>query len=369
MFNKEYTVKAVNIVRPSPYNMHDSYSKAFNTWPINTLTNTVGVNPHRFLMRARSDSNLSTRSTFFSNLSLSSFDSSSSYDNDLDTIDGLTDDEYTEEKEYDSEENDSEDENVSEDNDSEDDLEEEPKIVAKMVHGTIMNGKGEFLNKGGVDDQSTWLDEARANRKIADLEIEKQSLLLLNNILEAKLRQQTERIIELQKKYEVNDEPLIPITVEEEPSGRVLQGYKHDRQRNVEETLRKLTVTSSPRSDITRQSRRVSDSGLRPQPPKMTRNHSRQSAPPVLITRPSNPSTTSNNSIYSRSPSPLDSRSPSPLNTRSPSPLNTRSPSPLDSRSPSPSPLPSPLNSRSPSTRQSSQLRRSQDMSKPKWHF
>lgn len=45
------------------------------------------------------------------------------------------------------------------------------KIVARIKNGTIMNGRGEFLNKGGDDeedddDHDGWLDEARANRKV-----------------------------------------------------------------------------------------------------------------------------------------------------------------------------------------------------------
>lgn len=44
------------------------------------------------------------------------------------------------------------------------------KIVARIKNGTIMNGRGEFLSKGGNDDDDEdhdgWLDEARANRKV-----------------------------------------------------------------------------------------------------------------------------------------------------------------------------------------------------------
>ncbi|KAL0087798.1 hypothetical protein J3Q64DRAFT_1697577 [Phycomyces blakesleeanus] len=58
------------------------------------------------------------------------------------------------------------------------------QVVARIKHGTIMNGRGEFVSKGEGDDHLAWLDEARMHRKIADLEIEKASLLTLNTTLE-----------------------------------------------------------------------------------------------------------------------------------------------------------------------------------------
>ncbi|KAI8047366.1 uncharacterized protein B0P05DRAFT_566269 [Gilbertella persicaria] len=154
----------------------------------NPVANTVGVNPHRFLQRPRSNSNLS-RSTFFSSLSASSQNEDEDED-DLDSIDGLTDDDDEEEEE--------------------DVL---TKVVAKVKHGTIMNGKGEFVNKGPIaEEQNSWLEEARTNRKIADLEIEKASLLFLNSTLEAKLRQQSSQIAELQKRLQMNELPLTPVS-------------------------------------------------------------------------------------------------------------------------------------------------------------
>lgn len=128
-----------------------------NNWASFKSTNTVGVNPHRFLQRPRSNSSLS-KSTFFSTLSHSSHGDDNSeeeeeeddeYD-DLDSIDGITDNEEDDDIDYSDEE------------------EEQPsKIVAKIKHGTIMNGKGEFVNKGSAEDQNSWLDEARANRKVS----------------------------------------------------------------------------------------------------------------------------------------------------------------------------------------------------------
>jgi hypothetical protein len=119
-----------------------------NNWSIKTnpIPNTVGVNPHRFLQRPRSNSSLS-KSTFVSLLSAVSSDTADDDDDDeydeydLDSIDGITDDEDDEEEEQ-----------------------APAKIVAKVKHGTIMNGKGEFLSKGPAEDQL--LDEARANRKV-----------------------------------------------------------------------------------------------------------------------------------------------------------------------------------------------------------
>ncbi|KAG0178828.1 hypothetical protein DFQ28_009831 [Apophysomyces sp. BC1034] len=76
-----------------------------------------------------------------------------------------------------------------------------------------MNNRGEFLSKRTADDHAAWLDEARANRKIADLEIEKQSLLSLNTTLEATVRRQTERITELEKLLQMNEAPPTPVSL------------------------------------------------------------------------------------------------------------------------------------------------------------
>ncbi|KAG1248433.1 hypothetical protein G6F68_013795 [Rhizopus microsporus] len=104
-----------------------------------------------------------------------------------------------------------EEEEEEDDEDEEDEEEENIKIVAKVRHGTIMNGKGEFVSKGSKNDH--WLDEARTNRKIADLEIENQTLLSLNTTLESKLKQQALQISELEKRLQqVNEPPLTPIS-------------------------------------------------------------------------------------------------------------------------------------------------------------
>jgi hypothetical protein len=212
------TLKALNIVRPSsPFPLQDtshssstasnstlstlsnnSFTKVqptilspanfayfqnnWSTFKTNPIGNTVGVNPHRFLQRPRSNSNLS-RATFMSNHSVLSNRSNNDdqdeqddqiEENDLDTIDGLTDDEDDDQEgqDFDQEDDDSEqddtddyDYDYDDDNDDEEEEEDLPaKIVAKIKHGTIMNGKGEFVNKGSVEDQP--LDEARANRKV-----------------------------------------------------------------------------------------------------------------------------------------------------------------------------------------------------------
>ncbi|CAO3616423.1 unnamed protein product [Mucor fragilis] len=335
------------IVNPSNFNYFQ------NNWASFKSTNTVGVNPHRFLQRPRSNSNLS-KSTFFSTLSLSSQENHQDDDDEDDinsSIDGVDETEEGEE-DYD-------------DDDEEEDDDEEPqvKIVAKIKHGTIMNGKGEFVNKGNsMAEESAWLDEARANRKIADLEIEKASLLVLNTTLEAKLRQQTAQIVELQKRLQMNEGPLTPVSdkhVEDflfdddettvvqqqqedqeiendqvfqriksmleglilqaevallqktNKSGKVLQDYSDasaamDKQFHVQETLHKLTVKTSPSSIADMHSnhyqiptkrasspfRRVSDAssvssrGSSASSVKMSRNLSRQSSPPILVSSP-----------------------------------------------------------------------------------
>ncbi|CAO3655787.1 unnamed protein product [Mucor hiemalis] len=367
------------IINPSNFAYFQNNWASFKS--NNPVANTVGVNPHRFLQRPRSNSSLS-KSTYFSNLSLSSHGGNSDEDededetveeedtmDDMDSIDGITDDEEEEEEE--------------------EEEEQLTKIVAKVKHGTIMNGKGEFLNKGTMDDHNSWLDEARANRKIADLEIEKASLLVLNTTLEAKLRQQTAQIVELQKRLQMNDEPLTPVSdkhmddfddtstlvsVNDEDeiendhvfqriksmleglilqaevallqkskqSGKVLQHQDYsfpikdeERINNVEETLRKLTTRRSITPPVSPTSlsssnrkrpptRRVSDTSDKPKPTStmMSRTLSRQSSPPVMI------------------------------------------------RSTSPRPFSPPPSKRSSSPRQTSQLRKgSQDLEKPKWHF
>lgn len=137
-----------------------------NNWASLKSANVVGVNPHRFLQRPRSNSSLS-KSTFFSTLSISSHGGSEDDDEeeeedeyDLDSIDGLTD------QDDDNDSIDDSDQDISEDDYDEDDIGIPTKIVAKIKHGTIMNGKGEFVNKGSAEDQNSWLDEARANRKV-----------------------------------------------------------------------------------------------------------------------------------------------------------------------------------------------------------
>jgi hypothetical protein len=149
------------IVNPSNFAYFQNNWASFKS--SNPVANTVGVNPHRFLQRPRSNSNLS-RSTFFSTLSGSSQGGSDDdddddeddeeeedEDDDLDSIDGLTDEEKEEEEEEE---------------------EEVTKVVARVKHGTIMNGKGEFVSKGTISDEHvSWLDEARANRKVSILSI------------------------------------------------------------------------------------------------------------------------------------------------------------------------------------------------------
>lgn len=111
--------------------------------------------------------------------------------------------------------------------DDDDEYDDMPiKVVARIKNGIIMNGKGEMVNKGFDDSSShaSWLDEARVGRKvkikkmiffllslthsnyfkqIADLEIEKSSLLALNSALESKVAQQATKIAQLEKQLQL----------------------------------------------------------------------------------------------------------------------------------------------------------------------
>jgi hypothetical protein len=40
------------------------------------------------------------------------------------------------------------------------------KVVAKIKNGTIMNGKGEFVNKTVQEPENEWRQEAKTNRKV-----------------------------------------------------------------------------------------------------------------------------------------------------------------------------------------------------------
>ncbi|KAG1448120.1 hypothetical protein G6F55_010796 [Rhizopus delemar] len=376
--------KALNIIRPSssPTFQQDYSSSSTGSSPseISTISNIstfsinkhtlfnpaslfqtnkniqsasiVGVNPHRFLQRPRSNSSLS-RSTFFTPFPDYNAnpveDDIDEYD-ELDSIDGLTDEEEEEEEEE----------------------EDNTKIVAKIKNGTIFNGKGEFVNKGSQHND-LWSDEARANRKIADLEIENKTLLLLNATLETKLRQQTLQITELEQKLRIGGEaPLTPISdkhvEDEEEQDEIVSIYEQEEAeteksfQRIKSTLDQLIeqahvalieqskqsrrvlqnyevkeereeYTLSPTEIKTRPTRRTSDSSStrssKPTSIKMSRNSSRQSSPPILQ-RPS---------------------SPSPQRAASPSIKNTRR-----------SNVPARSSSRLSNTRK-------QDIEKPKWHF
>ncbi|KAG1195618.1 hypothetical protein G6F35_013160 [Rhizopus arrhizus] len=54
------------------------------------------------------------------------------------------------------------------------------------------------------------LDEAKVHRRIEDLEIEKNSLLTLNQTLETVVKEQTNTIIDLQKRLAAIERPLTP---------------------------------------------------------------------------------------------------------------------------------------------------------------
>ncbi|CAO3638744.1 unnamed protein product [Cunninghamella blakesleeana] len=120
---------------------------------------------------------------------------------DSDDIDSLDDIDDTDLDDSDMSEND-DDDNSSVEQSEDDNI--PIKIVAKIKNGTIMNGKGVLVNKGSTDDDHlSWLDDPRANRKIADLEIEKSSLMNLNKTLESKVHEQEERIAKLEKQLQM----------------------------------------------------------------------------------------------------------------------------------------------------------------------
>ncbi|CAO3607171.1 unnamed protein product [Cunninghamella echinulata] len=124
---------------------------------------------------------------------------------DYDSIDGNTDSEEDIDSLDDIDDTDLEDDINSSSNDEETDDDIPIKIVAKVKNGTIMNGKGVLVNRGNNDDDRlSWLDDPRASRKIADLEIEKSSLMALNNTLESKVREQADRIAKLEKQLQIN---------------------------------------------------------------------------------------------------------------------------------------------------------------------
>ncbi|KAI9008857.1 hypothetical protein CLU79DRAFT_723214 [Phycomyces nitens] len=221
------TISSANRIPPTIFNPA-SFASGFSilgqhnqpSWqaarpPSPTPSFMSSIFPQRLVQRARSNSTLS-KSTF-----VTADDTS---DLDLDSIDGITDDET--ETESGSEEEESEEESEDEsDYESQSDSELPTQVVAKIKHGTIMNGRGEFVSKGSTE---TFFkdDDARVNRKIGDLEIEKNSLLTLNQTLEATVKRQAAHIAELQKRLDSRIEwPLSPVSdTPDTPDKQILAG-------------------------------------------------------------------------------------------------------------------------------------------------
>ncbi|KAI8330853.1 hypothetical protein BC941DRAFT_164769 [Chlamydoabsidia padenii] len=137
--------------------------------------------------------------------------------NDFDSIDGDTDPEDSDN--YSLNDDNIYDSMVDSGNESQDDddnYDKPIKVVARIKNGIIMNGKGEMVSKGIDDSIPSWLDESRASRKIADLEIEKSSLMALNSALESKVAQQAIRIAKLEKQLQVHEWPLSPASDKDE---------------------------------------------------------------------------------------------------------------------------------------------------------
>ncbi|KAI9259039.1 hypothetical protein BY458DRAFT_517576 [Sporodiniella umbellata] len=298
MFSKERPLpKALNIIRPSPPPFIQDYSSAASSpseistisnysgptqhhslFPnnVNNFKTVVGVNPHRFLQRPRSNSNFSTFFSTFSTEEPIHHPPTQTEDDELDSIDGLTDDEH-----------------------------EQNKVVAKIKHGTIMNGKGEFLNRG---DHDPWSDEARANRKIADLEIENQTLLLLNASLETKLRQQTVQIGDLEKQLQaITETPLTPVSVEnkEDEEDEMSELCRTIEQNEIETEKSFLRIQSALEGLIDQaQEALVEEEEKTKRPMRVLSPHEqerrRQSSPPILLRHPSSSSIQSVHTLPAR---------------------------------------------------------------------
>jgi hypothetical protein len=74
----------------------------------------------------------------------------------------------------------------SEDNESEDEEDESDtdivsKVVAKIKNGTIMNGKGEFVNKTVQEPENEWREEAKINRKVKTFDRQRHFFLTLES--------------------------------------------------------------------------------------------------------------------------------------------------------------------------------------------
>ncbi|KAG1012380.1 hypothetical protein G6F57_007242 [Rhizopus arrhizus] len=87
--------------------------------------------------------------------------------------------------------------------------EEEEEVPISKVSPAKTSGIGTFMLRGLLFPQKA-LDEAKVHRRIEDLEIEKNSLLTLNQTLETVVKEQTNTIIDLQKRLAAIERPLTP---------------------------------------------------------------------------------------------------------------------------------------------------------------
>ncbi|EIE85180.1 hypothetical protein RO3G_09890 [Rhizopus delemar RA 99-880] len=85
----------------------------------------------------------------------------------------------------------------------------EEEIPINKVSPVKTSGIGTFMLRGLLFPQKA-LDEAKVHRRIEDLEIEKNSLLTLNQTLETVVKEQTNTIIDLQKRLAAIERPLTP---------------------------------------------------------------------------------------------------------------------------------------------------------------
>ncbi|ORX60534.1 hypothetical protein DM01DRAFT_1404782 [Hesseltinella vesiculosa] len=201
--------KAVNIIRPNSWKSqwnNQSYSSSSSSSSVPSTISTLSGgsnNTHRLNATL-----LNTLAPFQSSPWFKSAPIGQNFFRVLPTHRPDIEDPATPPQDEDDIESDDEYDSIDGDTDNEDSQDEDVstmQIVAKVKNGTIMNKRGELVSR--VNDE-----DARTNRKIADLEIEKASLLTLNATLESKVLQQAERIAELEKQLQINDWPLSPVS-------------------------------------------------------------------------------------------------------------------------------------------------------------
>ncbi|KAG1455422.1 hypothetical protein G6F56_007067 [Rhizopus delemar] len=99
---------------------------------------------------------------------------------------------------------------ISRPKEEEDSTVKSPKTPTPGTGKMSVGGIGTFMLRGLLHPQKALLDESKAHRRIEDLEIEKNSLLTLNQTLETVVKEQTNTINDLQKRLAAIERPLTP---------------------------------------------------------------------------------------------------------------------------------------------------------------